>query len=145
LPAASSHREKPDLNKEKKSLNQFDNDNMGCKMNCKMQHKCAYNEKREVTLQSIADAVCYISSTLTVSVFIYYDQSLTSDVIKFVYLMIECLLLLSDQVIACKAAIRKTDRNIEFLGNKWGVSKSCVDRISYHTGRISIIKYGKPS
>lgn len=41
----------------------------GCKIHSKMNHKCAYTSE-EVTLESVADAICYLNGMLKISSFI---------------------------------------------------------------------------
>lgn len=37
----------------------------GCKMPSRMMHKCAYGSDGKITLESLADAVCFLSSKLS--------------------------------------------------------------------------------
>jgi hypothetical protein len=42
-----------------------------CKIRSKVNHKCAYTSEGKVTLESLADAICYLNGMLKTSSFIY--------------------------------------------------------------------------
>lgn len=49
----------------------------GCKISSKINHKCIYISKGEVTLESLADAVCYPNGTLKISSFLCIKINVT--------------------------------------------------------------------
>lgn len=74
----------------------------GCKIDSKMNHKCAYNSEGEVTLESLADAICYLNGMLKI-LFTYILCKILLFLLKYIifikiYLKFKKLLLMQIKI-----------------------------------------------
>lgn len=99
-------------NKECCNIKDISSINNGCKMNPKAIHKCAYALNGTASLESIADAVCFLSSMFTFylfNLFCLFVYLVTSIKHKLIITLLFC----SDELSACKLLLRETDKTIQ--------------------------------